>query len=116
MSNCLQVSDPEFFELCPRNEGHKPPDSMWDSKLITTEWKQDGGRLSVGERCEQKLAMFCPTRPSMLVSKCRNVEKEGSWLGEDTMPLGLCWDSWLVQGRHWEVRRAPEDCGNDLKI
>lgn len=41
MSNWLQVSDPEFFELCPRNEGHKLPANMWNSKLITTEWKQD---------------------------------------------------------------------------
>lgn len=41
MSNCLQVSDPEFFELCPRNEGHKLPDSVWDCKPITTEWKDD---------------------------------------------------------------------------
>lgn len=41
MSNRLQVSDPKFFELCPRKEGHKLPDSMCDSKLGTTEWKQD---------------------------------------------------------------------------
>lgn len=41
MSNCLQVNDPEFFELCSRNESHKLPDSAWDSKPITTEWKQD---------------------------------------------------------------------------
>lgn len=49
MSNCLQVSEPEFFELCPRNESHKLPDGMWDSKLITNEWKEDQGRVSVGE-------------------------------------------------------------------
>lgn len=114
MSNCLQVSDPEFFELCPRNESHKLPDGMWDSKLITNEWKQDRGRVSVGERHEQKLPMFCTT--SVRVRKSRDLEKEDSWLGEDTMPLGLCWDSWLVQGRHWQVRRAPENCDNDLKI
>lgn len=32
------------------------------------------------------------------------------------MPFGLCWDSWLVQGRHWEARRVPENCDNDFKI
>jgi len=41
MRNCLQVGDPEFFELCPRNEGYKLSDSMWNSEMITTEWKQD---------------------------------------------------------------------------
>lgn len=58
----------------------------------------------------------CPTRPSVLVTKRRIVEKEESWVGKHTMPLGLSWDSWLVQGRHFEVIMAPESCDNDLKI
>lgn len=50
----------------------------------------------------------------MLFSKSRNVQEP--WLGEDTMPLGVCWDSWLAQQRHWEVRGAPEIYDSDLKI
>lgn len=50
----------------------------------------------------------------MLFSKSRNGEE--TWLVEDTMPLGVRWDSWLVQQRHREVRRAPESCDSDLKV
>lgn len=50
----------------------------------------------------------------MLFSKSRNGEE--TWLGEDTMPLGVHWDSWLVQQRHGEVRGAPENYDSDLKV
>lgn len=77
MSNWLQVSDPEFFELCPRNEGHKLPANMWNSKLITTEWKQDWGSVFAGESCEQKLLMLCPCIGSCNSEKSMEREESG---------------------------------------
>lgn len=82
MRNCLQVGDPEFFELCPRNEGYKLSDSMWNSEMITTEWKQDWGRVSVGESCEQM--MLCP---SIGYCDCQWKEEDGKW---GVIRLGRC--------------------------
>lgn len=70
MRNCLQVGDPEFFKLCPRNEGHKLPDSMWNSELITTEWKQDWGRVSVED--------FVQASVTVIVSERKKMENEES--------------------------------------
>lgn len=69
MSNCLQVSDPEFFELGSRNEGHKLPGSMWDSKWITTKGNRIEGECLLENDMNKNYQCFVQQGSVCLLAK-----------------------------------------------